>query len=89
MKTKAIKVLASPAVSWILYILSQGNWESLQCVLLQETRSDGPSCHCRHPKFSPFSLSDLSLVVLLSSGKDARGEGREEEKGGLNISIEP
>lgn len=39
---------------------------------------------------SPCLISVASgLVVLLSSGKDALGEGREEEKGRLNISIEP
>lgn len=38
---------------------------------------------------SPCLISVASgLVALLSSGKDARGEGREEEKGGLNISID-
>lgn len=39
---------------------------------------------------SPYLISVASgLVALLSSGKDACGEGTEEEKGGLNISTDP
>lgn len=39
------------------------------------------------PSPSPISVAS-GLVALLSSGKDACGEGIEEENGGLNISID-
>lgn len=91
MKTKAIKVLASPAVSWILYILPQGNGESLHTFLLLETTSDGFPFQCSQPKFPcPCLISVASgLVTLLSLGEDACGKGREEEKGGLSMTTDP